>query len=83
LRTGQLTAGFSWNGYDEKRYAREDVESMVRMTTNFIQESCKDLLVVVEEIYTGHDWRVEFLHRTVSDFLYEDRVRLVIKHETF
>ena len=85
LRTGQLTAGFSWENYDEIRHAREELERMVSLTTNFIHETCKDLLVVVERPYaswrTGF-WGVEFLHRTVADFLYDDCVRLVIKQQS-
>lgn len=82
LRTGQLTAGFSWAGYDDERYVREDIELMARMTTNFVQETCKDLLVVVDRGLAGRHWDIGFLHRTVADFLHEDLVGLAIKQRS-
>jgi hypothetical protein len=82
LGTGQLRAGFPWTGYDDERYAREDVELMAKLTTNFVQETCKDLLVVVDRGISSHRWDVEFLHRTVSDFLHEDLVGLAIKQHS-
>jgi hypothetical protein len=83
LRTGKLTAGFSWTDHDGKRYSRQDMQQMARWTTNYLQETCKDLLVVVEGSASEQSTqRVEFLHRTVFDFLCDDRVRLVIEQHS-
>lgn len=56
---------------------------MVRSTTNFLQETCKDLLVVVKKNYVDTTtWDIEFLHRTVHDFLYNTHVRLLIEQQS-
>lgn len=58
---------------------------MVGVTTNFIQETCKDLLIVVQRHTLDErekNWDVEFLHRTVSDFLCDGRVRLFVKQHS-
>lgn len=82
LGTGQLAAGFSWTDCDESRYAHEYVDQMVRVTTSFVQETCKDLLVVVKSGGSHQHYRVEFLHRTVHHYLCDDRVRLVIEQQS-
>ena len=82
LGTGGLTVGFSWTDFDETRDVCQDVERMVGLTTKFLQEACKDLLVVVERSSSIRYWEVEFLHRTVFDFLCDDRVRLVIEQQS-
>jgi hypothetical protein len=81
LATGKLTAGFSWTNHDGSHYSCEDIERMVRLTTGFVQETCKDLLVVTNKT-PGRSWDVEFLHRTVSDFLYDDHIRLTIEQQS-
>jgi hypothetical protein len=55
---------------------------MVKLTTNFVQETCKDLLMVVKKAYPEQSWDVVFLHRTVSDFLCDDGIRLVIEQQS-
>lgn len=55
---------------------------MARLTINFVQETCKDLLLVVRKTNSDQSWDVEFLRRTVSDFLFDDRVRLVIEQQS-
>jgi hypothetical protein len=55
---------------------------MVKWTTNYLHETCKDLLLVVEKDHEDFYWDVEFLHRTVPDFLRDDRVRLVIEQQS-
>ena len=81
LGTGQLAAGFAWTDHNENHYTREDLEQMVGFTTNFLQETCKDLLVVINRNHDETTWDVEFLHRTASDFLYDDHVRLLIEQQ--
>ena len=85
LGTGRLAAGFAWTDHNGNHYTREDTEQMVTFTISFIQVTCKDLLVVVkrdhDENYDGTTWDVEFLHRTASDFLYDNHVRLLIEQQ--
>lgn len=82
LATGQLTAGFSWTDHGEKYYAREDFNQMIRLTSKFVHETCKDLLVVVERADFRLSADVEFLHRTVYDFLHDSHLRFVIEQQS-
>lgn len=50
LASGHLAAGFAWTDHNGNYYTHEDLEQMVRSTTNFLQETCKDLLVVLKKI---------------------------------
>lgn len=81
LGTGQLVAGFAWTDHNGDHYTREELEQMVAFTTNFLQETCKDLLILVNRYHDGTTWDVEFLHRTASDFLYDNHVRLLIEQQ--
>ena len=51
LASGHLAAGFAWTDHNGDYYTPQDIERMVRSTTNFLQEACKDLLVVVKKSY--------------------------------
>lgn len=82
LATGQLAAGFAWTDHNGSHCTREDVEQMVGLTSNFLQETCKDLLVVVKRYHYDTPWNVEFLHRTVSDFLHDTHLRLLIEQQS-
>jgi hypothetical protein len=88
LRGGYLKPGFSWTDHEDIWYFPEDAKRMVRQTGDFLEETCKDLLVLVDrrvnkfEEYSELRWDVEFLHRTVADFLYGDRVRLILEQQS-
>jgi hypothetical protein len=88
LRGGYLKPGFSWTDHEDTWYSPEDAKRMVRQTGDFLEETCKDLLVLVDRRsdesgeYSEFFWDVEFLHRTVADFLYGDRVRLILEQQS-
>lgn len=77
LRGGHLKPGFSWKDHSGRWNSREDVQRMVAPTRGFLEESCKDILVMVDKRgrnnsrawYSEMRWDVRFLHRTVADFL--------------
>lgn len=85
LKSGRLKRGFSWTDHGDKWYAPEDVKQMVVQTRDFLEETCKGLLVVVatgraseyDDISTFR-CNIEFLHRTVVDFLQDNPLRLCI-----
>lgn len=86
LRSGYLKLGFSWIDHEDKWMFPEDARRMVRQTRDFLEETCKELLLLVERFkYPGEQselsWDVQFLHRTVSDFLRDDRVKLIIEQQ--
>jgi hypothetical protein len=60
---------------------------MVRQTRDFLEETCKELLILVDrrldrpKKYSELDWDVEFLHRTVTDFLYDCRSKLILEQQ--
>lgn len=82
LATGQLTAGFSWADHGEQYYTREDFNQMIKLTSKFVHETCNDLLVVVERTDSRLSSDVQFLHRTVFDFLHDSHLRLVIEQQS-
>jgi hypothetical protein len=88
LRGGYLKPGFSWTDHEDIRYSPEDAKRMVRQTGDFLEETCKELLVLVDrrsddsKQYSELFWDVEFLHRTAADFLYGDRVRLILEQQS-
>jgi hypothetical protein len=89
LKRGYLRPGFSWTDHEDTWYSSEDSKRMVRQTGDFLEETCKDLLVLVDGrsddsggYYSELVWDVEFLHRTVADFLYGDRVRLILEQQS-
>lgn len=87
LKIGILKPNFSWVDSGDDWYSPEDAERMVNQTRDFVEETCKELLVIVDNrtpgLYSRTEfcWDVQFLHRTVSDFLLNDRVKLTIEHE--
>jgi hypothetical protein len=88
LRGGYLKPGFSWTDHEDIWYSREHAKRMVRQTGDFLEETCKELLVLVDRRsddsrqYSELFWDVEFLHRTAADFLYGDRVRLILEQQS-
>jgi hypothetical protein len=88
LSGGYLKPGFSWTDHEDIWYSPEDAKRMVRQTGDFLEETCKDLLVLVDRRLGGPGkyselvWDVEFLHRTAADFLYGDRVRLILEQQS-
>jgi hypothetical protein len=88
LKRGYLTPGFSWTQLNDKWISSEDAKRMVRQTGDFLEETCKELLVLVDRRYDDSEeyselvWDVAFLHRTVADFLYGDRVRLILERQS-
>ena len=54
---------------------------MMEWTANHLHETCKDLMAVVIRDTEDLSCHVEFLHRTVSDFLRDDRVLRVIEQQ--
>lgn len=88
-----LEPGFSWE--DNPTYdwhSLEDIERMVGQTRRFLEEACKDLLVVVDRRrpqspfyrlkFSEMEWDVQFLHRTVADFLGNDPVKSAIERHS-
>lgn len=82
LSRGYLEPGLSWTNLENKWYSPEDARRMVRQTTNFLEETCKDLLVVVPNSESEIKWDVDFFHRTVADFLFDDRVKLILEQQS-
>jgi hypothetical protein len=62
LSDDRLQSGFSWQEYE--RIVQPSTEFMLSQTASFLEETCKDLLVLNQTTRN-----VDFLHRTVSDFL--------------
>lgn len=83
LRNGCLDQDFSWTKYDSTWYSGNDIERMLHQTTMFLEETCNDLLTLVDERQRFKpapemEWEVQFIHRTVFDFLRgEDNIRLI------
>ncbi|KAM0719952.1 hypothetical protein Q7P37_004087 [Cladosporium fusiforme] len=75
LNNGYLKCGFSWtNPIDTAQLCHE---AMVTRTATFLHETCKDLLIMSKR--SNGDMEVEFLHRTVFDFLREGGLSLFLK----
>jgi hypothetical protein len=78
LSKGLLNSGFSWTDYiDPSQLERE---RMMKQTAAFLEETCKDLLVLREQRVDG-DAEVDFLHRTVFDYLSENMIRLSLEQQ--
>jgi hypothetical protein len=88
LGEGYLKPGLSWRDCEGRWLLPEDSKTMVRQTRAFLEESCKELLVLVDrrsgqpKSQSQLDWDVEFLHRTVPDFLNGDRLRLILEEQS-
>jgi hypothetical protein len=76
LSVGQLKPGFSWTDQSDPRYSAFDTDNKLRQTKAFLEETCKDLLVIHSY---GQSYDVEFLHRTVFDFLCDNAASLHIE----
>jgi hypothetical protein len=76
LSIGQLDSGFSWTDQLDSRCSAFDTESKLRHTKAFLEETCKDLLVMQKG---GRSYSVRFLHRTVLDFLCDNAASLPIE----
>lgn len=76
LSNGHLRSGFSWT--DNEHIVLPSVALMLDQTAGYLEETCKDLLVLNRQ-GPSVDWlhregegpSVELLHRTVFDFLSE------------
>jgi hypothetical protein len=83
LSKGYLAPGFSWTDHiDPSQLQRE---RMLKQTIGFLEETCKDLLVL-HEVDTGlkhinEDIHVQFLHRTVFDYLSQNEIRLRLEQQ--
>jgi hypothetical protein len=76
LSAGQLHSGFSWKYQLDPRYLAFDTAKKLRQTKAFLEEACKDLLVIHKH---GQSYNVEFIHRTAFDFLCDNPASLPIK----
>lgn len=89
LMNGFLQHGFSWTDHKDIWYTPEDAKKMMKQTKGFLEETCKDLLVMTRKglVFSslGHSdlrWDVEFLHRTVSDFFYDVHLKETIEQRS-
>lgn len=88
LRSGYLGPGFSWTDHEDTQYTPDDAQRMVVQTNDFLEETCKGLLVTVDcrdrssRGWSELEWDVEFLHRTVSDFIRGDKMKLLIEQRS-
>lgn len=81
LQNKMLTEEIAWYDFDERPYSAPDCEKMVGMTRQFLFETCRDLLVIVpirNVVQTPFDANVEFVHRSVFDFLNGHTIKLEI-----
>ena len=76
LSIGHLKPGFSWTDQMDPQLLASNDRYKLRQTKAFLEETCKDLLVVQERY---ESYRVAFLHRTVSDFLRDNSATLPIE----
>lgn len=67
LRDGHLKPEFSWA--DSEQIVHSSVPRMLDQTANYLEEICKDLLVLNRTTKS-----VGYLHRTVFDFLFDKKV---------
>jgi hypothetical protein len=80
LSTGHLKLGFSWTDHVNTRYSAVDAEQKIRQTKAFLEETCKDLLVIHRSRGLHTVITVSFLHRSVCEFLRENSASLQIEH---
>lgn len=67
LVNGHLSSGFSWT--DSEGTSQLSVLQMLDQTAGYLEETCKDLLVLNRSTES-----IGFLHRTVFDFLSDNKV---------
>jgi hypothetical protein len=77
LSEGRLVHGFSWEDFNN--VPQPCVERMLDQTANFLDETCKDLLTLNRDRRSSESSRVEFLHRTVFDFLSDNKVDFALE----
>ncbi|GAB7335367.1 hypothetical protein MBLNU13_g07750t1 [Cladosporium sp. NU13] len=73
LSNGHLRSGFSWT--DCEQIFQSSFSQMLDQTVGYLEETCKDLLVVNRETES-----LGFLHRTVFDFLSDDKLYETLEH---
>jgi hypothetical protein len=78
LSVGQLNSGFSWTDHFDPRYLAFDTDKKLHQTKAFLEEACKDLLVIRRTSVWGY-YYVEFIHRTAFDFLCDNLASLPIE----
>ena len=74
LSDDRLQSGFSWQEYES--IVQPSIEFMLSQTASFLEETCKDLLVLNQTTRN-----VDFLHRTVSDFLTDKHTDASLEEE--
>jgi hypothetical protein len=74
LSGDRLKPGFSWREYES--IVQPCTELMLNQTASFLEETCKDLLVLNRTTRN-----VDFLHRTVSDFLTDHQADAALEEE--
>jgi hypothetical protein len=73
-----------WTDQLDPRYSAFDAEKKLRQTKAFLEETCKDLLVIHEhKDRHNHSYNVEFIHRTAFDFLCDNPAGLPIEKHHF
>lgn len=85
LQNGDLAEGMSWHVFDLEPYSTLDCERMVETTRRFLSQTCRDLLVIVPTLdarETPLHASVEFLHRSVFDFLNSHDIKLEIENSS-
>lgn len=82
LKTGNLAEGMSWKDIGSRTYSELEDARMSKATIRYLSETCRDLLVVRSQapgmMPTLVMFTVEFLHRSVFDFLTSDAIKLKI-----
>jgi hypothetical protein len=76
LSVGQLKPGFSWADQLDPQHLALNTENKFRQTKAFLEETCKDLLVIHK---SKHAYNVDFMHRTIFDFLRDNPTSLPIE----
>ena len=74
LSDERLKPGFSWQ--EHECIAQPCVEVMIGQTVSFLEETCKDLLVLNQRTK-----EVDFLHRTVFDFLTDKKADVALEED--
>jgi hypothetical protein len=74
LSEDRLKPGFSWREYE--CIAQPGTGMMISQTASFLEETCKDLLVLNQQTK-----KVDFLHRTVYDFLTDKKAEVTLDED--
>jgi hypothetical protein len=73
LSEDRLKPGFSWQEYE--CIVQPGTEMMLSQTASFLEEACKDLLIL-----NHRTMEVDFLHRTVFDFLTDKKANVALEN---